>query len=379
MALATPVQAQPSGSVEDFQLPAGEASGPSSPPAAGPIDPEKPAPIQNPSPAAPQPVPVPPLITEHAPSPPAILSTPVETPAVGIPPSPRGADAPDRPAESTIGRVPAPTASGSAPEKMIRVPSSSPAAGADKTSPALTPSVPPTKSGNWAWWFGGGALLVFLLAGIIWRLQRKPAHEDFASATVVDGAALPLATEETPAFTPPADTTAPSVARSQIELEFEPQSLTLALINARLSYRLSVKNMADAPVGPVGIACDIISAHASLSAEEQLLFKERGDIAELKHQLRSVEPGETISFTSELQLPVSDILPIRSGRASLFVPLVRFRIDAPDAEGRPRVATRVFVIGESPEQPGKRLKPIRMDLGLRTVSRISQREVETSV
>ena len=101
-------------------------------------------------------------------------------------------------------------------------------------------------------------------------------------------------------------------------------------------------------------------------------------MAEPKHQLPSLEPGETISLASELQLPISDILPIRSGRASLFVPLVRFRIDAPDAEGHPRIATRIFVIGESPEQPGRRLKPIRIDLGPRTFSRISQREVETS-
>lgn len=148
----------------------------------------------------------------------------------------------------------------------------------------------------------------------------------------------------------------------------------MALVNARLAYRLSLTNLGDAAVGPVSIACDILSAHASLS--EQLLFA--GDMVEPTHQFRSLVPGETISLTSELQLPIAAIRPIRSGNASLFVPLARFRITALDAGQPPLTNTRIFVIGESPEQPGRRLTPIRIDRGSRTFSRISQREIEFS-
>lgn len=149
----------------------------------------------------------------------------------------------------------------------------------------------------------------------------------------------------------------------------------MALVNARLVYRLSLTNLGNASIGPVSIACDIISAHASLSAREQLLFG--GDKVEPKHQFRSLAPGETVSLTGELQLPIAAILPIRSGNASLFVPLARFHITALDAGQPPLVSTRIFVIGENPEQPGRRLRPIRIDLGPRTLSRISQRELES--
>lgn len=101
-------------------------------------------------------------------------------------------------------------------------------------------------------------------------------------------------------------------------------------------------------------------------------------MAEPGHQLGSLGPGETVSLTGQSQLPIAAIRPVRSGNASLFVPLARFRMTALDAERPAFVSTRIFIIGESPEQPGQRLRPIRIDRGPRTLSRISQREVELS-
>jgi hypothetical protein len=151
----------------------------------------------------------------------------------------------------------------------------------------------------------------------------------------------------------------------------------MALINATLAYRLSLTNRGETAIGPLSIACDIIPAHASLGDGKQLLAG--GEMAEPGHQLRSLGPGETISLTGESQLPIAAIQPVRSGDASLFVPLARFRLTAAlDAGRAPFVSTRIFIIGESPEQPGQRLRPIRIDKGPRTLSRISQREVELS-
>ncbi|RJF90721.1 hypothetical protein D3876_10970 [Sphingomonas cavernae] len=162
----------------------------------------------------------------------------------------------------------------------------------------------------------------------------------------------------------------------QIDLVFEPKSLSMALVNARLSYRLSLTNVTDAPVGPVSIACDIISAHASLSPGEQLLFG--GEMVEPQHHFDSLVPGDTVSLTSELLIPIAAILPVRSGDARLFVPLARFHITVRDAERAPLISTRVFVVGEKPDQLWERLKPIRIDLGPRTFSRIGQREITAS-
>lgn len=212
-----------------------------------------------------------------------------------------------------------------------------------------------------------------LLAAIGFGLRRRRRLEEADDAFQREE--LPPDLEE---ISSPLVQTAVSEPRrvwTQLELAFEPQSLTMALVNARLAYRLSLKNLTDAAVGPVSIACDIISAHSSLSVEEQLL-PGRGEMLEPKHEIPSLVPGETVSLMSELQLPITAILPIRSGNASLFVPLVRFRITAPDSDGPPLVGTRIFVIGERPGQVGRRLKPIRVDLGPRTFSRIDQREIE---
>lgn len=214
----------------------------------------------------------------------------------------------------------------------------------------------------------GGALLALLLAGLAWVLRKRPHSDDAENEEEP-----PLLVEETPAALQPT-APLPPLPSSQIRLDFEPERLTMALVNARLSYSLSLTNLSDNAIGPVSIACDIISAHGSLSASEQLLLEDH--MVEPKHQFALLAAQETVSLTSELQLPVAAILPVRSGDASLFVPLARFRITAL-AEGRPPlVSTRIFVIGESPEQPGQRLKPIRIDQGPRTFSRISQREVD---
>lgn len=161
---------------------------------------------------------------------------------------------------------------------------------------------------------------------------------------------------------------------SQVKLVFESQRLTMALVNATLTYRLSVTNLSDAAIGPVSIACDIIPAHASLGDGKQLLSGLEGTVP--GHQIRSLDPEECISLTGELQLPIAAIRPIRSGDASLFVPLARFCMTVLNGSRPPLICTSVFIIGESPEQPGQRLRPIRLDKGPRTLSRISQRELE---
>lgn len=220
-------------------------------------------------------------------------------------------------------------------------------------------------------WISVGALLTLLLAGIGWTLRRRRDSDDIDDVEQGENPP-PVAEPPTPAVLQ-GSARAPLMS-SQIELVFEPQRLTMALVNATLAYRLSLTNRSDAAIGPVSIACDIISADTSLGDGKRLLSA--SDRAAPRHQFRSFDPGETISLTSELLLPIAAIRPVRSGDANLFVPLARFCITALDGERLPFVFTRIFIIGESPEQPGQRLRPIRIDKGPRTVSRISQRELE---
>ena len=162
-------------------------------------------------------------------------------------------------------------------------------------------------------------------------------------------------------------------APDSVELVLEAQRLTTGLVNATLAYRISLVNRGREAIGPVSIASDIIAAHASRSAGEQLALDPQ--TVEPRHQFLSLFPGESITLTGEVRLPLAEIRPIRKGNAALFVPLARFRIVAAEKDKPPRVSTRIFVIGESPEQPGGRLRPFRLDQGPRTFSRIGQRDV----
>jgi hypothetical protein len=221
-------------------------------------------------------------------------------------------------------------------------------------------------------WLGAGALLTLLLAGIGIILRRRRHSDGIDDAEYGEDPPLPVAETPMPTLRTPIART--PLTPSQVKLVFEPQRLTMALINATLAYRLSLTNLGDAAIGPVSIAGDIISAHASLGEGKQLLSGVEG--AEPGHQLPSLDPGESISLTGELQLPITAIRPVRSGDASLFVPLARFCMTVLNGGRPPLVCTKIFIIGESPEQPEQRLRPIRIDKGPRTLSRISQRELE---
>lgn len=375
MALAQPAPlfaqaSQPSQSANDFQLPPGQA--PLPPPAAGPIDPEQPAPapVQAIPAPLPQPEPALPSVTTPASPPPAVLPKLPNKPAVSTSPPPTAASEPAPAAQPARSRSLAPEISSEAPPDVLRESLPAPSAAPPQAAPATSPAAGPTRSSPWALWLAAGALLALLLAGG-WGLRPRRDADEVDDAEGEDP--LPPVAET------PMPTLLPGSARApfmscQIELVFEPQRLTMALVNATLAYRLSLTNRGDAATGPVSIGCDIISAHASLGDRKQILTG--ADRTEPSHQFRSLDPGETIALTSNLQLPIAAIRPIRSGEASIFVPLARFCMTVLNGGRPPLVCTRVFVIGESPEQPGQRLRPIRIDKGPRTLSRISQRELE---
>lgn len=372
LALHAQAPAQSTGSINDFRLPPGDEPPPQ--PVAGPVDPTLPVPItRNPVPPPSQPA--------TAPSPPVPRIAP---PPIVIPTSPqRPADAPAPARTTTRPRAPATEAIPSAATAPVPTdqtpatvapasPSSPPAAPMPAASPAAPAVSAPLPA--WTWWLLGGALLGLLIAGAGFGLRRRALAGDRGDARQADGA--PARARAAPAPMRRTGTAPPSIAPVQLDLIFEPQSLTMALVNARLSYRLSLTNRTALAVGPISIACDIISAHASLSPDEQLLF--RGSTAEPQHRFDSLIAGDTVALTGTLQIPISAILPVRSGDARLFVPLARFHIAVPAADRPPLTSTRIFVIGERPEQPGERLRPIRIDLGPRTLSRISQREIVSS-
>jgi hypothetical protein len=155
-----------------------------------------------------------------------------------------------------------------------------------------------------------------------------------------------------------------------IEMQLEARHLSRALVNATLAYRLTLTNRGGAPAGPLRILGDITSAHASLSAQEQLSL-DGGSLATL-HEVPALPPGGSLTLSGELRLPLASILPIHSGGARVFVPLARFRIEAASEV----LATRVFVVGQASEVPGGALRPFPLDRGPGVDRILGQRELE---
>ncbi len=252
-----------------------------------------------------------------------------------------------------------------APEPAPTVPDSAPSATPEPQAPL--PWLPVVA--------GLGALLALgWLARLLRRRKIADAERDEPPPVERLGppapepsapAALPARTSDTP---PPRPFPVPSFRPgSPLELALEADAFNRSLVYATLSYRLHVANSSGIPLGPLRLAADLASAHASLSAAEQ--FSANGDFP-AHHDIAALVPGETASVTGSLRLPLAALRPIQQGPALLFVPLVRVRVEP--ASGLPAMV-RVFVVGET--GPNAALHPFRLDTLPGTVRHVSQREI----
>lgn len=359
LALAVSVQAPTAQAqaVQDYRLP--PASPSPRPTAAGPVDSDHPV-------AAPTATPAP------APSPAVTLPPPAAAPtaearATATPRAERSPRAQARPepeaSPATASATPVPPPVSSATVEAVPAPAATP----------TPPLAPPPQESYWPWL--AGAAVLALMSAAFWLLRRRKTadasdYEPFAPAEASPQPSPPAAlTPPRPQLPPPA--LPPLAAEPRpLEMQLEARHLSRAMINATLAYRLTLTNRADSPTGPLRIAGDIVSAHASLSAEEQLA--PGGAALAAIHEVPSLAPGESVSLSGELRLPLASILPIHSGGNRVFVPLARFRADAQGGGA----TTRIFVIGQASDRPGGALRPFPLDRGPGIDRALGQRELE---
>jgi len=227
------------------------------------------------------------------------------------------------------------------------------------------------------WWLIPSALLGAAAAWLLLKRRRPaateweepPAESPAADEPALTSPSLPQALAAPEPTPPPAPqpVSAPAAALP-FELSLVPERLSVSLVNATLNYRIIVTNRSAAPLGPMAVAADMIGAHASLPEEMQLAQDGRG--LELRHEVPPLGPGETAELRGDLRLPLAEVTPIRSGNATLLVPLVRLR-----AEAGALSLLRTIVVGETPQTEGAPLRPFRLDTGPRIFGAVSQREV----
>ena len=348
--------ATPAAAVSDFRLPADQPTQQPPPDLQGPVAPDVPAsrrppPTPTPSPsasravspaptAAPPPIEVPSGIrATPAARPPSRTATPggattLSSPATGAPPPEALAT------ESAVGAAPATPAALPTRESVV-------SDGAD----------PADEAWSWLWLLATVPLLAALVGVAAWALRRRvqrPAGPVIA----------PRIERPRPGHGPASPRPASPAVAERLQVSLEPLRLSLTLVNATLAYRLELANRGPAPLTGLAIGADMISAHASMSREEQLSGPRAGSGG--GQRIERLEPGESRIVEGEFRLPFPQIVPIRQGSAALLLPLARFRVEA-DGAGP---VIRTFVVGQ-PGQ-GNGLQPFRLDQGPRVYPRLAQ-------
>lgn len=373
--LCAPLSGAQAQSVGDFRLQPKETP---TTQAQGPVD--RDAPVVRSATPTPSPTPTQPVAT------PSPAATATSTPAASSPSA--------RPSTAAQPRSSAPTSS--ATPSQITPPADTPttvpsvAASGEAQAPVVVATFEPSPSAGKAlpfdlWWLAIPAALI-VLAGTWLTLRRKRSDEvedDYnaeapAEELPVLAAMPPLSRAPIPKPVIPVPTPAPASAAVAAPSEWSGDRLAISLdvgrmsatlVNASLSWRLIVENRGDKPLGPVMVAGDMIAAHASMPAEQQLATD--GQPLELIDNIGMIAPGEQAELRGEFRVPLSSIQPIQAGSALLYIPLARFRVEADEV-----TTLATFAIGETPPVSKAALLPFRLDLGPRVWAKISQRQVD---
>ena len=393
LTLAAPALAQDNSSVSDFELPSEQETPraqPQGPVVEGIAPPRVARPAPTPTPAPPpvaidtSPVAVDPGASLPSPTAGESVRTAIDGFNAARPQATPGSDAATE-ATAATGATALPSTTASQPSLSLPQP-----AATQPAASAPTPAV--VHSGGLAWWMWVLALLavgtIGILAGWLWRGRRAEARFEVEeierphpSEPISPPAELPKVAARKPPEAPPMrqpePVPAPAMADDHddhlperpLRIALEPARLSVSLLNATLSYRILLTNQGDAPLRDISIDGDMISAHASLSQEEQIAAS--NSKLENRHLIRTLFPGETKVVSGDFALPLPHIRPIRNGDAALFVPLARLRVVSVGEQTE--VIVQTSVVGQRSARPGGGLQPFRLDLGPRIYSELGQR------
>ena len=332
----------------------------------GPVDPDTPTIRARPQPAPaivlPTAQPGPTAGADQPTAPPTQPSSSPQTrspqPRTSAAPQRSGADSPALP--SAEAALPLPVTSAAAPPASASAPAKVPGAVQPRNLDLVS------RSGGIGLWLGLATLIALLAGGAWLAWSRHFRHRARAlPAPVVE---RPRVASSAKAPTPASPEPLP-VPANALHLALQATRMSATLVNTTLSYRLAVTNRGREPLHDVRISGDMIAAHASRSATEQLGLDE-ASLPEL-HRIATLAPGESVTLGGDIRLPLVSITPIRRGDAALFVPLARLRGLAHDPAGATVSGGGTFLVGQEPGA-SKRLQPFRLDLGPRNYSKLGQ-------
>ncbi len=376
-ASAAHAQDSSGGSVQDFQLPPSPTPT-ATPQVQGPVDPDSPSttprviqtprPTPTPTPRATRPTVIP------TPTPTPALPNRRFTPATSAPPAIIGPSTPIGELENSPQTVP--TDFAPAPPQIDSAPPILPSPSDAGAPPAQNQTLnDDTGTSGWIWI---AALLALLgLAFAAWRIMtarksalppeiERPSEPLPRQTTPPQPSQLP---EANPAPDLPEQQTTPIAPDETLAVAFQPLSLALSMMNATLSYRISITPGAGIETEAMTIGADMVAAHASVPVGQQLA--DTAIMLPIRHTDIVLRDGESLELNGTIALPIAAIRPIRQGNAELFVPLVRLTFDN---VGQP-VDPMTFVLGEDSKLQTGKLQPLRIDTGPHTVRQMIARRL----
>ena len=284
--------------------------------------------------------------------------------ATGIP-SPLPQQVPDnRPAPTIETPGPQPTV-GSDPFDFDEAPSSAPAGPAGEAGQSVAAS---EDSGGSNWLYYALGLLALLLAAgaFLWvrarglptagpvtapQIERPKPRKLAADAPAPSPAAAPAAA--------PAPAPVIAAASGPLGLAMTSRRISLSMMAATLDYELTLVNSGSETIRGIEVQGDLVSAHASLPADQQVAAA--GRPLEKRHAIAELAPGENQVIKGQIRLPFSAIRAVAQGRAPLLVPLSRWRIVAQEPALEPLVQT--FLVGQPSDRRQQGIQPFPLDKG----------------
>lgn len=355
LALAVPLAAQQQG---DFTLP---KSTPTPTPApAGPADERAGVSIPPRSLPVPRIEAAPVLTPDVAPRPAATSSpqtsdrgrTPTPTPTAAAKPDAATRPGPAAPAPPTPAPAIVPSDSPTLPTPLttpgpLAGPSASPSAAPQMAPPVVSdqpalrtlPDLPPW----WPWAAGVLGALAVLGAGLMLLRRRAPK--------VLRLAAPPPGAERNAPPAAPSGSSA-DAAPNPLGVTLEITAATRSVMMFTLHYRIALANRSAQAVNGVNLAVALACARNGADNAPS------PGAAQRLEQIARIGPHQTHTITGEVQLPLSQIAPLRQGSLLLFIPLAHVTIEG-DSQ---HASTRSFVIGTPSAASTGRLHPIRLDL-----------------
>lgn len=211
----------------------------------------------------------------------------------------------------------------------------------------------------WAW-IALAAIGVLALLAIAFLFLRRKRSPQEAKPKAIDISGQPLREHKRHTILDRPDT-------GSVEVEVHAVALRRSVMNASISYRLTLINRGREPITLIDVAGDVTTAHGRVPADQQLAHAEQS-FPEL-HRLDRLGPGQRSTINGELRLPLREVRALRQGSVPVFVPLMRLTVRA--ANMKPRAYT--FVIGTRTEEKGARPNPFRLDEPPRSYAQLTTR------